>query len=123
MPVFIRYIVVSLIVLVPVLALQSGSVFSQDQSLSRFLLIKLSRDQTAVLCGSEQFTQCMGFTEKECLVLGEKAIEQCLMPLPERIELDQLSNDTIESCPRLVYEEAGYSDEKAQECLAGALEQ
>jgi len=115
MPKLLRYLVVSLIVLVPVLALQSGSVFSQDQSLSRFLLIKLSRDQSAVLCGSEKFTQCMGFSEKECLILSEKAVEQCLMPLPERIELDQLSNDTIESCPRLVYEEAGYPDEKAQQ--------
>ena len=65
----------------------------------------------------------MGFTQKECLVLAEKAVEQCLMPLPERIELDQLSNDTIESCPKLVYEEAGYADEKAQQCLAGAMEQ
>jgi len=118
-----RYLIVSLMILLPVLVLQSGNVFSQDQSLSRFLLIKLSRDQSAVLCGSEKFTQCMGFTQKECLALSEKAVEQCLMPLPERIELDQLSNDTIESCPKLVYEEAGFSDEKAQECLAGAMEQ
>ena len=76
-----------------------GVVTSQDESLSRTLLIKLSRDQYQTLCGSEVFTQCMGFSQQQCLSISEDAIEQCLTPLPERIALDQLDNELIEACP------------------------
>ena len=102
--------------------LLSVSASSQDQSLSRFLLIKLARDQSNVLCGSEVFTQCMGFSQTQCMELSEKSIEQCLLPLPERIELDMLESETLESCPKLVYQEAGFEDEKAQMCLSEALQ-
>ena len=94
-----------------------GVVTSQDESLSRTLLIKLSRDQYQTLCGSEVFTQCMGFSQQQCLSISEDAIEQCLTPLPERIALDQLDNELIEACPRQVYEDAGYSEEKAAQCF------
>ena len=103
-------------------ALLPSIVSSQDESLSRFLLIKLARDQSKVLCTSEQFTQCMGFSESQCLDLSELSIEQCLMPLPERISLKVLENETIENCPKKVYDDAGYSDEKAQMCLEKALQ-
>ena len=94
-----------------------GVVTSQDESLSRTLLIKLSRDQYQTLCGSEVFTQCMGFSQQQCLSISEDAIEQCLTPLPERIALDQLDNELIEACPRQVYEDAGYTEEKAAQCF------
>ncbi len=97
-------------------------VYSQDQSLSRFLLIKLARDQSNVLCSSKAFTQCMGFTETRCLELSEQSVEQCLMPLPERIDLEMLENETIENCPKKIYQDAGYEDEKAQQCLTQALQ-
>lgn len=100
-----------------------GVVSSQDQSISRTLLIKLSRDQGQALCGSQAFTQCMGFTEETCLALSEDAIQQCLVPLPERIGLDQLQNDAIEECPKNVYADAGYSEEKAGVCFDKAMQQ
>lgn len=110
----------------PAAAVLAGSLLcvnaqSQDQSLSRFLLIKLARDQSDVLCNSSVFTQCMGFTQTQCMELSEKSIEQCLLPLPERIELEMLENETIENCPKQIYHDAGYDDEKAQNCLAEAL--
>ena len=94
-----------------------GVVTSQDESLSRTLLIKLSRDQYQTLCGSEVFTQCMGFSQQQCLSISEDAIKQCLVPLPERIALDQLDNELIEACPKQVYEDAGYTEEKAAQCF------
>jgi len=56
-----------------------GVVTSQDESLSRTLLIKLSRDQYQTLCGSEVFTQCMGFSQQQCLSISEDAT--CLSEL------------------------------------------
>ena len=100
-----------------------GVVSSQDQSVSRTLLIKLSRDQNQTLCGSERFTQCMGFTEDACLALGEESIKQCLAPLPERIALDQLHNDVIEECPKNVFAVAGFTEEKAGMCFDEALKE
>jgi len=109
--------------LVAATLLMPVSVYAQDTALSRFLLIEMSREQNAVLCGSAVFTQCMAFTEEQCLALSEKAVEKCLMPLPERIEPETLQNASIEACPRDVYADAGYTDEKAQKCLAEALPQ
>ncbi len=94
--------------------------FAQDK-LSKFLLIKLSREQSTVLCKSGVFTQCMGFDESECLALSEKAVEQCLDPLPDTINLQELQNESLESCPRQVYEDAGYTELKAQACLQEAM--
>lgn len=98
----------------------AGPVYSQDK-LSKFLLIKLSREQSAVLCQSEVFTQCMAFTQEQCLELSEKAVEKCMGPLPDTINLADLQNETLEACPKEVYEKAGYAEEKAQQCLQEAM--
>jgi len=107
---------------VALISLQPASVQAQDDGLSKFLLIKISREQSSVLCGHEKFTQCMAFTKEQCLALSEKAVEKCLQPLPERIDLAKLGNDAIESCPKQVYEDAGFAEEKAQQCLSEALQ-
>lgn len=99
-----------------------SSVSSQDENLSRDLLIELARDQSRVLCSSEVFTQCMGFSEEQCLDLSEQSIDQCLAPLPETISLKLLQNETIENCPKKVYDDAGYKDEQAQVCLGKAMQ-
>ena len=104
-----------------VVILSAEPVVAQDK-LSKSVLIELSREQSKVLCSSEVFTSCMGFEQNSCIELSEKAVQQCLMPLPETIDLASLDNDAIEACPREVYEEAGYSEEKAQVCLQKALE-
>ena len=62
----------------------------------------------------------MEFTEEECLALSEEAIKQCLLPLPEKINPSELENDSIEACPKQVYEDAGYGDDKAKACLLEA---
>jgi len=94
--------------------------FGQDK-LSKFLLIKLSREQSVALCTSDAFTSCMGFSSKECFALSEQAVEQCLQPLPDQIDIRELQNDTIEACPRDIYVDAGYSEDQAQACLQGAM--
>ena len=104
-----------------VVLLSAEPVVAQDK-LSKSVLIELSREQSKVLCSSEVFTSCMGFEQNSCIELSEKAVQQCLMPLPDTIDLARLDNDAIEACPREVYEEAGYSEEKAQVCLQKALE-
>ena len=104
-----------------VVLLSAEPVVAQDK-LSKSVLIELSREQSKVLCSSEVFTSCMGFEQNSCIELSEKAVQQCLMPLPDTIDLASLDNDAIEACPREVYEEAGYSEEKAQVCLQKALE-
>lgn len=93
---------------------------SAQDLLAREVLVQMSRSQSTMLCGLKPFTECMAFTEKECLALSEQAVKQCLMPLPEKIKLSELENDSIESCPKKVYEDAGYSDEKAKACLQEA---
>ena len=106
--------------------------YAQDQTtqeapindkVSKLLLIKLSREQSYALCQSEVFTQCMGFDKDACFNLSEKAVQQCLAPLPDTIKLADLQNDSLEVCPQEVYAEAGYSEEKAQACLQEALKQ
>ena len=104
-----------------VVLLSAEPVVAQDK-LSKSVLIELSREQSKVLCSSEVFTSCTGFEQNSCIELSEKAVQQCLMPLPDTIDLASLDNDAIEACPREVYEEAGYSEEKAQVCLQKALE-
>lgn len=94
---------------------------TQDK-LSRALLLKLSRDQSSALCGAVPFTECMGFSKERCLELSEEALQQCLAPLPESINLNELRNESLEDCPNRVYEEAGYSEEKAKECLQVAID-
>ena len=89
--------------------------------LSKQVLLQLSRDQSQVLCGSEVFTQCMGFDQTQCLAISEKALQKCLGPLPDTILLSELKNETLEACPQSVYTDEGYSDEKAQTCLQEAL--
>ena len=91
-------------------AFSAGAVHAQDK-LSKFLLMKLSREQSAVLCKSEVFTQCMAFTDTECFELSEKALQECLGPLPDTINLAELQNDALEACPKRVYEKAGYPDD------------
>lgn len=88
-----------------------------QELLARELLVQMSRQQSSQLCSVKSFTECMAFTEKECLALSEQAIKQCLMPLPEKINPSELENDSIEACPKKVYEDAGFSDEKAKACL------
>ena len=103
-----------------VVLLSTEPVVAQDK-LAKSVLIELSREQSRVLCNSEVFTSGMGFDQNSCIELSEKAVQQCLMPLPDTIDLASLDNDAIEACPREVYEEAGYSEEKAQVCLQKAL--
>ena len=91
-----------------------------QESLPRELLVQMYKDQSNQLCALKSFTECMNFSEKECLALSEQAVQQCLMPLPEKIILSELENDSIEACPKQVYEDAGYSDEKAKACLLEA---
>ena len=98
----------------------STAAYAEDK-LSKFLLIKLSREQSAVLCTSEVFTQCMAFTTEQCLDLSEKAVEECLAPLPDTINLEELQNDVLEACPKEVYDKAGYSEDKALQCLQEAM--
>lgn len=97
------------------------SVAHSQEKLSKSLLLEISREQSAVLCESTVFTQCMAFTQEQCLALSEKALQECLMPLPDTIKLSDLQNDSIEICPKKVYDDAGFSDEKAQQCLQEAL--
>ena len=78
-----------------------GAVHAQDK-LSKFLLMKLSREQSAVLCKSEAFTQCMAFTGNQCFELAEKALKECMGPLPDTINLAELQNDALEACPKRV---------------------
>ena len=97
-----------------------GWVVAQDK-VSKFLIMKLSREQSQVLCASEVFTQCMGFVEARCLEISEQALEQCIAPLPDTIVLTELDNDVLEACPQSVYADAGFSNEKAVACLEEAL--
>jgi len=100
----------------------SGSVAVSEEMIPRALLVDMARNQYSVLCQSEAFASCMGFTSESCLAISESAIEQCLLPLPEGIVLEELDNDALESCPKNVYAEAGYSEEKAGMCFDKAVQ-
>ncbi len=96
------------------------AVAQDNDKLSKFLLMKLSREQSQVLCTSPSFTSCMGFSEQVCFEVSEKALEQCIVPLPDTILLEELTSDVLEACPQKVYADAGYSEEKAAACLQEA---
>ena len=85
--------------------------------ISKFVLIKMSKDQAYTICREDVYTQCMGFTEQRCMTLADKAIDQCLGPLPDQINLANLQNDQLEACPKAVYAEAGFTEEKAEVCF------
>lgn len=95
---------------------------AEANEISKFLLIQMSRDQSAAFCKSESYTQCMGFTEERCMELAEKAINQCLAPLPDKIDPTKLENSVLEDCPKGVYKEAGFEEEKAKQCFLETVE-
>ena len=104
-------------------AFSIGSVLAQsDEKVPRIMLENMARSQYAVLCGSPEFTGCMGFTGSACKDLSEAAIKQCLLPLPELISPAELDNAAIESCPKQVFEDAGFSEEQAGLCFDEAME-
>jgi len=100
----------------------TGSVAQSQEMLARELLVDIARNQFSVLCQSEVFASCMGFTSQACLDLSESAIEQCLMPLPKEINPDELDNAALESCPKEIYADAGFSEEQAGLCFDKAME-
>lgn len=106
---------------VAILVLVSPVAVKSKDTVPRDILENMARSQYDVLCGSEVFVACMGFSEMACQDLANTAIEQCLLPLPEEINPEQLDNGAIESCPRLVFEDAGFSDEKAARCFDEAI--
>jgi len=93
-----------------------------DEKIPRVLLENMARSQYAVLCASPEFTQCMGFVGNACQDLSEEAIKQCLLPLPEEINPLELDNAAIESCPKQVFADAGFTEEKAGLCFDEAME-
>lgn len=120
---YLKSIQIGLLVLAVAATGFGGWAVAQDEDkLSKFLLIKLSREQSRVLCTAPAFTSCMGFSEEVCLEVSEKALQQCLVPLPDTILLQDLDNDVLEACPQRVYEESGYSEEKAAACLQKAFD-
>ena len=100
----------------------SGSVAQSQEMLARELLVNMARSQFSVLCQSEVFAHCMGFTSQACLELSESAIDQCLMSLPKEIDPVNLDNAALESCPKDIYADAGYSEEKAGLCFDKAMQ-
>ena len=101
--------------------LLSGSVAQSQELIPRSLLVDMAREQFSILCESEVFTSCMGFTSKSCLGLSEKAIKQCLLPLPDEISPEKLENNAIESCPSAVYADAGFPESEAEVCFNKAM--
>lgn len=97
------------------------SLTAQD-AIPKFLLIQLTRDQSATMCASDTFTQCMGFAPEICLKLAESAVETCLGPLPDEIDPQTLENSSLEMCPQKVYRDAGYTEEKAKVCFDLAMQ-
>lgn len=111
-----------LIFVVTIFLLASANPLRAQEMIQRALLVEMAKGQLDVLCGSSIFAGCMGFTQSECKLLSESAIKQCLLPLPEKIDLEKLDNETLESCPREVFADAGYSEEKAGMCFDEAME-
>lgn len=100
----------------------SANVGQSQDKIPRSTLVDMARDQFSVLCQSETFSRCMGFSSKACTDLSETAISQCLLNLPEEISLDKLDNSALESCPQSVFADAGFSEEKASECFDNAMQ-
>ncbi len=103
------------------LILFTGPIAQSQDMIPRGMLVDMARNQFSVLCQSEKFASCMGFTTQACLDLSESAISQCLLPLPEEISPDELENSALESCPKSVFAEAGFSEEKAGPCFDHAM--
>jgi hypothetical protein len=103
-------------------ALLSGSIGQSDEMIPRALLVDMARNQFSILCNSEAFASCMGFTTELCMALSEQAISQCLLPLPKEISPEKLENSALESCPKGVYAGGGFSEEKADVCFDRAME-
>ncbi|MEE9334861.1 MAG: hypothetical protein V3U65_12310 [Granulosicoccaceae bacterium] len=97
-------------------------VASAQDDIPKLLLIKMARENAGVLCKSDVFTDCMGFTAVRCDELKEEAIDTCLGPLPDNINLEELQNESLEACPKTVYREAGFAEEKAKLCFDKAME-
>jgi|GEM_PF-1329623 len=104
------------------LVLFTGPIAQSQEMIQRSLLVDMARNQFSVLCQSETFASCMGFTSESCLALAESAIEQCLLPLPEQMEPSELDNSALESCPKSVFADAGFDEEKAGPCFDKAME-
>lgn len=94
---------------------------ANEDSIPKFVLIKLTRDQASAMCSSQVFTECMGFTQEKCEALSEQAIELCLAPLPDDIDPTTLQNSTLEECPQEIYKKEGFTEEKAKQCFAEGL--
>jgi len=94
-----------------------ASAQTAEDGIPKFLLMKMAADNASVLCQSEGFTQCMGFSFERCHELKDEAIETCLGPLPDTINPTELQNDSLEACPRKVYADAGFPEEKAEMCF------
>jgi len=93
----------------------------EGEKVQRKLLEDMARQQYSVLCASPEFAQCMGFSRSLCADLADKAISQCLLPLPVEISLQELENDVLESCPQKVFADAGFSEQMAGECFDQAI--
>lgn len=98
------------------------TVGQSEDMIQRALLVDMARSQYNTLCGSEIFKQCMGFTDASCSDLSSTAIEQCLLTLPEEISPETLDNSALESCPKQVFEEAGFTEEQAGICFDKAMQ-
>lgn|GEM_PF-2097423 len=94
---------------------------SRGALIPRAAIVDMTRAQSRVICTSEVFLSCMEFDSTECLGLSESAIEQCLMPLPDSFDPTELDNETLEACPKALYEQAGYPEEKAAQCFEEAI--
>lgn len=101
----------------------SSPVLSQSREMiPRALLEDMAKRQYSILCSSEAFTSCMGFSGNVCNEIASDAIKQCLLPLPSEIDPIELDNSALESCPKQVFANAGYSEEKAVECFDEAMQ-
>ena len=101
----------------------SSAIAESQDVIQRAVLVDMARNQFTVLCQSETFASCMGFSSEQCLSLSEQAIKQCLLPLPSEIRVDELQNSALESCPKGVFEDAGFNEEKAGMCFDKAMEE
>ncbi len=111
-----------LIFVVTMFLLTSANPLRAQETIPRALLVEMAKGQLDVLCGSSIFAGCMGFSQSECELLSDSAIKQCLLPLPEKIDLEKLDNAALESCPREVFADAGHTEEKAGMCFDEAME-
>ncbi len=113
-----------LLLLALLLSTMLSPVFSQSREMiPRALLEDMARSQYDVLCASEAFTACMGFSAPVCKDISAQAIDQCLSPLPKEIDPLTLDNSALESCPKQVFADAGFSEEKAEQCFDEAVAQ